>query len=52
MDPETGAIYHVKYFPPPPEVEDRLITRSDDTEEKCKNRLKVGAYTRPLFRST
>jgi hypothetical protein len=30
----AGAIYHLKYKPPPPEVVDRLVQRSDDTEEK------------------
>lgn len=34
LDPETGAIYHLKFKPPPPEVVDRLQQRSDDTEEK------------------
>jgi len=38
-DPQTGAIYHVKYNPPPPEVAARCITRTDDTEEKLKPRL-------------
>ena len=41
LDPETGAIYHVKFFPPPEDVVDRLTIRSDDTEEKAKNRLAV-----------
>uniref|UniRef100_A0A7S1T984 adenylate kinase n=1 Tax=Tetraselmis chuii TaxID=63592 RepID=A0A7S1T984_9CHLO len=43
MDPETGKIYHVKYFPPPPEIEDRLTQRSDDNEEAAKNRLATHA---------
>jgi adenylate kinase len=38
-DPETGAIYHLKFNPPPPEVADRLVQRSDDTEEACRTRL-------------
>ena len=35
-DPETGAIYHLKYKPPPEDqaVKARLVQRSDDTEEK------------------
>ena len=33
MDPETGKIYHVKYFPPPEDIVDRLVQRSDDNEE-------------------
>ncbi len=34
LDPETGAIYHLKYSPPPPEIVHRLQQRSDDTEDK------------------
>lgn len=33
-DPETGKIYHMKYNPPPADVIDRLVQRSDDTAEK------------------
>lgn len=33
-DPETGKIYHMKYNPPPSEIESRLVQRSDDTAEK------------------
>ncbi|GMH36242.1 hypothetical protein BSKO_04110 [Bryopsis sp. KO-2023] len=40
-DPETGEIYHLKFKPPPAEIVDRLTQRSDDTEEKVKNRLKT-----------
>ena len=39
LDPETGKIYHLTYNRPPPDVVDRLIQRSDDTEEKLRNRL-------------
>ncbi|WOK99967.1 putative adenylate kinase 5, chloroplastic [Canna indica] len=42
MDPLTGKIYHLRNFPP--ETEDicaRLITRSDDTQEKVKSRLQT-----------
>jgi len=39
LDPVTGDIYHLKFKPPPADVVDRLIQRSDDTEEKCKVRL-------------
>ncbi len=39
VDPETGAIYHLKYNPPPPEVLPRLVQRHDDTEETCRKRL-------------
>ena len=38
-DPETGRVYHVKHDPPPPELADRLIQRSDDTEEVFGKRL-------------
>ena len=39
MDPETGDIYHISFKPPPPEIEDRLVQRKDDTEETVRNRL-------------
>ncbi|GIL91480.1 hypothetical protein Vretimale_18765 [Volvox reticuliferus] len=39
LDPVTGAIYHLKYNPPPPEVIGRLQQRSDDTEDKCRVRV-------------
>lgn len=38
-DPETGAIYHLTFNPPPPELEGRLQHRSDDTAEACTARL-------------
>mmetsp|Transcript_81718 Transcript_81718/g.218737 ORF Transcript_81718/g.218737 Transcript_81718/m.218737 type:complete len:277 (-) Transcript_81718:319-1149(-) len=41
LDPESGAIYHLKFKPPPKEVVGRLIHRSDDTADKLKNRLKA-----------
>lgn len=37
LDPDTGAIYHLKYKPPPADIADRLIQRSDDTEEKVSS---------------
>lgn len=40
-DPETGKIYHLTFFPPPAEIVDRLVHRSDDTEEACRSRLKM-----------
>ena len=43
MDPETGQIYHLTFKPPPKEFLDRLIQRSDDTEEKARARLEVHA---------
>jgi len=39
VDPVTGNIYHLTFNPPPEEIADRLEHRSDDTEEKMKNRL-------------
>lgn len=40
-DPVTGKIYHMKFSPPTSkEVEDRLVQRSDDTEEKIVIRFK------------
>lgn len=42
LDPVTGKIYHLKYFPPETEeIKARLITRPDDTEEKVKSRLNI-----------
>ena len=39
LDPVTGKIYHMKYFPPPEDVRERLTQRSDDTVENMTNRL-------------
>jgi len=41
LDPETGEIYHLKFKPPPEEIMDRLVHRSDDQEEAIRNRLKI-----------
>jgi adenylate kinase len=49
-DPETGAIYHVKFNPPPPEVAGRVVQRKDDTEEACRARLeKYHSETAPII---
>ena len=49
-DPVTGAIYHIKYKPPPPEVVDRLVHRADDTEVACCERLdKYHRDTAPII---
>ena len=40
-DPETGAIYHLRFNPPPAAVVDRLVHRKDDTEEACRARLEA-----------
>jgi adenylate kinase len=46
-DPKTGAIYHIKYNPPPQGVE--VVQRKDDTEEACKTRLaKYHSETAPI----
>jgi len=44
LDPETGAIYHLLFFPPPEDAEvlARLVHRADDTEEKA--RVRLGQY--------
>lgn len=48
-DPETGAIYHLTFNPPPASVEGRLVQRRDDTEEACRARLeKYHAETAPI----
>ena len=42
LDPETGAIYHVEYNPPPEgdaALLKRLVQRSDDTEATAKQRI-------------
>ena len=49
-DPDTGAIYHLKFNPPPVEVAARVVQRSDDTEEACRTRLaKYHAETTPVL---
>jgi adenylate kinase len=40
-DPVTGKIYHMKLFPPPLDVVDRLVQRSDDTVDKMSKRLNL-----------
>jgi adenylate kinase len=48
-DPETGAIYHLEFNPPPAEIADRLVQRKDDTEEACVARLeKYHSETAPI----
>lgn len=39
IDPLSGKIYHVKDSPPPPEIQDRVIQREDDTPETIRRRL-------------
>lgn len=48
-DPETGAIYHLTYNPPPPEIAGRLIHRKDDTIEAVQTRIqKYHSETAPI----
>eukprot|EP00929_Paragymnodinium_shiwhaense_P025727 TRINITY_DN15499_c0_g1_i5.p2 TRINITY_DN15499_c0_g1~~TRINITY_DN15499_c0_g1_i5.p2 ORF type:complete len:325 (-),score=114.27 TRINITY_DN15499_c0_g1_i5:188-1162(-) len=54
LDPETGDIYHMKFKPPPADIVERLVHRSDDQEESIRERLRiyhsqVGAIT-PFFK--
>ena len=50
MDPETNAIYHLKFNPPPENIAPRLVQRKDDTEEACRARLaKYHAETAPII---
>jgi adenylate kinase len=49
-DPETGAIYHLKFSPPPAELADRLVHRKDDTLEAVTARLsKYHGETVPII---
>ncbi|NVB79433.1 MAG: adenylate kinase [Kofleriaceae bacterium] len=49
-DPQTGAIYHLKYNPPPAEIAGRLVHRSDDTKEAVDKRVaKYHAETAPII---
>jgi adenylate kinase len=49
-DPKTGAIYHLKYNPPPAEIADRLVHRKDDTVEAVTTRIqKYHAETAPIL---
>ncbi len=48
IDPKTGAVYHIKYNPPPPGVE--VIQREDDKPDVIKKRLEVyRKQTAPLI---
>lgn len=50
-DPETGVVYHVEHNPPPAEVAERVVQRSDDREETVRHRLHVyRETTEPLVR--
>ena len=49
-DPETGAIYHLDFNPPPDDLPaDRLVHRSDDEPAAIRHRLQVyHAETEPV----
>ena len=48
IDPKTGKVYHIKYNPPPSDVE--VIQRDDDKEEVIRKRLEVyHQQTAPLI---
>lgn len=50
MDPETNAIYHMEFNPPPQDILARVIQRKDDTEEACRARLaKYHGETAPII---
>lgn len=55
-DPETGAIYHLTFNPPPADVMGRLVHRKDDTEEAVRSRLeayhKMTAPIIPFYEQT
>ncbi|MCK5861201.1 MAG: adenylate kinase [Candidatus Hydrogenedentes bacterium] len=38
-DPETGAVYNLKFNPPPAEIAEKLIQREDDKPDTVKTRL-------------
>ena len=47
---ETGRIYHLRYDPPPPGLEGRLVQRKDDTEEVVRKRFaEYEEKTRPVL---
>ena len=49
-DPETGAIYHLVYNPPPAEIVGRLVHRKDDTALAVTTRVqKYHSETAPII---
>jgi adenylate kinase len=47
---ETGRIYHLRYDPPPPGLEGKLVQRKDDTEEVVRKRFtEYEDKTRPVL---
>eukprot|EP00261_Vitis_vinifera_P037351 XP_019078594.1 PREDICTED: adenylate kinase 5, chloroplastic isoform X2 [Vitis vinifera] len=49
VDPVTGKIYHLKFFPSEnEEIKARLVTRSDDTEEKVDGNHSKDEVFKPI----
>jgi adenylate kinase len=49
-DPDTGAIYHLKFNPPPVELAAKVVQRKDDTVEAVITRLtKYHSETAPII---
>ena len=47
---ETGRIYHLRYDPPPPGLQGKLVQRKDDTEEVVRKRFaEYEDKTRPVL---
>jgi adenylate kinase len=50
IDEATGRIYHLRYDPPPPGLEGKLVQRKDDTEEVVRKRFtEYDDKTRPVL---
>ncbi|GIQ88221.1 adenylate kinase subfamily protein [Kipferlia bialata] len=45
LDPTTGSVYHVEYNPPPADIAERIIQRSDDVIEAINHRISVYRMT-------
>lgn len=51
IDPVTNEIYHTLFSPPPPEIAERVIQRTDDNEDTLKKRLaKFHQDTGPILK--
>ena len=47
---DTGRIYHLRYDPPPPGLQGKLVQRKDDTEEVVRKRFaEYEDKTRPVL---
>lgn len=50
VDESTGQVYHVSYYPPPPELTDKVVQRKDDNEETVRTRdQEYRSKTEPLL---